>query len=220
MTASSKIQRSFPWKKGSLLLLLLIGAVIAYDCRNHGSFEASSTGRLVKMSGAGRYIQKVLAATKFYSDQGLIYLEAASPEYYKVVADSTKQYSKLAGDFYLVGRNSVMKIYNNTADYVELKRPIFLASIEEYFPGWIQTFQTVAVELLENTKKYSISAADYVVEISTIFIQWLETRIFVGNWSPENIRSYAWKAVNSTQEYATQTYDWVYEKVQTLSKVQ
>ncbi|XP_063977135.1 transmembrane protein 214 [Diachasmimorpha longicaudata] len=219
MTSSSKKQDSFPWKKGSLLLLLLIGAVVAYDCRNHGSFKASITGRLVKTSGAAGYMQNAFAAAKFYCDQGLVYLEAASPEYYKVVADSTKQYSKLAGDFYLVGRDLIVKFYNETADYVELNRPIFWATIDEYCPGLIPTFQLATRKTLEITKHYSILAADSIVGTSTSFIKWLETRIFVGNWSPENIRGYAWKAVDSTQEYASQTYDWVYDKVQTLSKV-
>lgn len=81
------------------------------------------------MSGIIKYAEKALATTKVYSNQGLTYLEAASPEYYKVSADLTKKYTRLAGDFYLVGRNSIIKIYNNTANYVEEKRPVVLASV-------------------------------------------------------------------------------------------
>lgn len=42
---------------------------------------------------------------------------------------------------------------------------------------------------------------------------------FRGKLSPDNLRSYAIWAFDTTQSYAAQTYDWVYEKVQTLSKV-
>ncbi|XP_011310614.1 transmembrane protein 214-A [Fopius arisanus] len=220
MTASPKKQRPFPWKRGSLLLFLLISAVVAYDYRNHGCFEASTTGHFVKISGVMGYAQKILTVTKFYSDNGLDYLKAISPEYYETIADSTIHYSKLAGDFYLVGRNLIMRIYNNTANYADEKWPIVLANIEEYFPGWLHTLRTIAIKVLECTKQYSNSTADYIIDKSHVFIQWLQSSVFVGKWSPENIRSYAMKAVDFTQEHATQIYDWVYEKVQTLSKIQ
>lgn len=37
MTAST--DRKFPWKRGCILLLLLIGTILIYDCQKHGSFE-------------------------------------------------------------------------------------------------------------------------------------------------------------------------------------
>lgn len=39
MTSSS---RGFPWRSASVLLLLLIGAIVAYDTQKHGSFEGKS----------------------------------------------------------------------------------------------------------------------------------------------------------------------------------
>lgn len=32
----------FPWKKGCFILLLLIGSLLAFDCRKNGSFEGKS----------------------------------------------------------------------------------------------------------------------------------------------------------------------------------
>lgn len=165
MTATPKKRSSFPWKKGSIILLLLIGTVVAFDCRKHGSFEgestfvfglcvdcwlkntiyyfskylfndiliASSTGRLLKTSGVIGHGLKGWSTIKQYSNDGLAYLEASSPEYYKYASDLTKQYSKLAGDFYLVGRNIAIRVYNNTLVYVNEKRPIVLQSVSIKF---------------------------------------------------------------------------------------
>ncbi|KAK0088175.1 hypothetical protein PV325_012842 [Microctonus aethiopoides] len=220
MAAAPKKSRGFPYKKGSIILLLLIGALVMFDWKKHGSFEASSTGRLLKTSGTITYGQKVWLTTQHYSNKGLAYLEASSPEYYKYATNLGRQYGKLAGDFYLVGRNLVFKWYNNVAVYIEEKRPIIIETIESNFPGWIDTIQSAAAKQLEITRKYSAQAADYIVTQSKIFNRWLETSVFVGNMSPENIRGYATKAIESTQTFASQTYDWVYEKVQTLSKVE
>ncbi|XP_034950381.1 transmembrane protein 214-A [Chelonus insularis] len=220
MSATSKKGKSFPWRKGSILLLILIGAVVAFDCRNHGSFEASTTGRFIRTSGVVNYGQKAWSTTKLYSNQGLAYLETNYPDYYKSASKFGRQYTKLAGDFYLVGRNAVGRLYNNTMQFVEEKKPVVTESIEYYFPGWLNTFQTTAIKQFEVVKKYSALTTEYIVQQSSNLVRWLQTSVFVGNLSPENIRGFATKALKSTQTYASQTYDWVYEKVQTLSKVQ
>lgn len=69
-----------------------------------------------------------------------------------------------------------------------------------------------------------------IIIFNQIFFQfdWLSARnenlmimhIFSGNLSPKNLQSYASRAIATTQSYAIQTYDWLYEKVQTLSKIQ
>ncbi|XP_074113094.1 transmembrane protein 214 [Cotesia typhae] len=220
MSATTKKGRSFPWTKGSFILLILIGALVAFDCSKHGSFEASTTGRLMRTSGVVGYGQKAWSTTKSYSNKGLVYLEASYPDYYKTASTWGRQYAKLTGDFYLVGRNFVFKLYNNTAEFVEQKKPIVVDSIEHYFPGWLATVQKFGSKQLELTKKYSADASDFIVTQSTTFIRWLETSVFVGKMSPENIRGYAIQAVESTQAFASQAYDVVYEKVQTLLKVQ
>lgn len=39
MTASSN--KTFPWRKGFILLLLLTGAVVGYDVYQHGNFKGN-----------------------------------------------------------------------------------------------------------------------------------------------------------------------------------
>lgn len=41
-----------------------------------------------------------------------------------------------------------------------------------------------------------------------------------GKLSPESLRSYASEAIETTQAFASETYNWLYEKVQDLSKAQ
>ncbi|XP_015606404.1 transmembrane protein 214-A [Cephus cinctus] len=221
LVARMTVSRSwFPWKKGSLLLFLLISAIVAIDYRKHGSFEASSTGKFLKDSGILGQGQRAWSTTKYYSAKSLEYAEASAPEYYKTVVDVSMPYIKLGGDLYLVIRNASWKLYNNIAAYVAHNGPLVAASIDRYAPGLLEETRTRSIQALDFVKTYSALAAEHIVEYSTHAIRWLETNVFVGKLSPESLQKYASQAINTTQTFASQTYDWVYEKVQILSKVQ
>lgn len=46
---SSSTRRGFPWRFGSFLLLLLIGAIVAYDTQKHGSFEGKISSQTITL---------------------------------------------------------------------------------------------------------------------------------------------------------------------------
>ncbi|XP_011156608.1 transmembrane protein 214-A [Solenopsis invicta] len=216
MTSS---RRGFPWRSASLFLLLLIGAIVAYDTQKHGSFEASQVGKFLKTSGILKHVEKAWTTLKFYWSAGHKAIKDSSPEYYKAVVDLCTPYIKLAGDFGLWTRNYSIKMYKNIAIYVETNVPILLNTIEHYAPGILEQIKSRSLQGLEFVKVSFIFLGEKVVEHSTASIQWLEKNVFVGKLSPDNLRNYAIWAFDTTQSYAAQTYDWVYEKVQTLSKV-
>ncbi|KYN32449.1 hypothetical protein ALC56_13306 [Trachymyrmex septentrionalis] len=215
MTSSS---RGFPWRFASLLLLFLIGAIVAYDTQKHGSFEASQVGKFLKTSGILKHVEKAWTTLKFYWSAGHKAVKDSS-EYYKAVVDLCAPYIKLAGDVCLVVRNVSIKLYNNVAAYVERNVPIIIDTIEHYAPGIFEQIKSRSLQGLEFVKVSFILIGEKVIEHSSASIQWLEKNVFVGKLSPDNLRNYAIWAFDTTQSYATQTYDWVYEKVQTLSKV-
>ncbi|XP_072763950.1 transmembrane protein 214-A [Anoplolepis gracilipes] len=217
MTSSTR--RGFPWRSASVFLLLLIGAIVAYDTRKHGSFEASQIGKFLKTNGILKYIEKGWATIKLYWSAGHKAIQDSSPEYYKAIVDLSTPYIKLAGDLYLIIRNLLFKLYNNVASYVEKNIPIVFNTIEQYAPGVIEDIKSKSFQALEFVKVSFILIGEKVIEHSSATIQWLEKNVFVGKLSPDNLRSYAIWAFDTTQSYASQTYDWVYEKVQTLSKV-
>ncbi|XP_029659643.1 transmembrane protein 214-A-like [Formica exsecta] len=217
MTSSTR--RSFPWRSASLLLLMLIGAIVAYDTQKHGSFEASQIGKFLKTNGILKYIEKSWATIKLYWSAGHKAIKDSSPEYYKAIVDLSTPYVKLAGDVYLIIRNISVRLYSNVATYVEKNIPIVVDTIEHYAPGIIEEFKSKSCQALEFVKVSFILIGEKVIEYSTTTIQWLEKNVFVGKLSPDNLRNYAIWAFDTTQSYASQTYDWVYEKVQTLSKV-
>ncbi|KAK2576810.1 hypothetical protein KPH14_005446 [Odynerus spinipes] len=217
MTAST--DKKFPWKRGSILLLLLIGAILAYDCQKHGSFEASDTGKLLRNSGVTAQTQKLWSTTKVYGSKLAETIERSSPEYYKAAVDFCTPYSKLGVDLYLVTRNFSIRLYNNVATYIEKNGPVVHQTIEHYLPGIIEEINKQSIRGLEFVKTYSSIAAEKITENFCFGCQWLKTNVFVGKLSPENLQNYANKAIDVTQTYASQTYDWVYEKVQSFSKV-
>lgn len=216
MTSSS---RGFPWRSASLLLLLLIGAIVAYDTQKHGSFQASQVGKFLKTSGISKHLEKAWTTLKLYWSAGHKAIKDSSPEYYKAVVDLCAPYIKLAGDAGLIVRNISIKLYNNAAAYVERNVPIVLDTIEYYAPGILEQIKTRSLEGIKFVKVSFVLIGEKVIEHSSMSIQWLEKNVFVGKLSPDNLRSYAIWAFDTTQSYAAQTYDWVYEKVQTLSKV-
>ncbi|XP_066584426.1 transmembrane protein 214 [Prorops nasuta] len=217
MTATTK--RRFPWRKGSTLLLILIAGLVAYDCQNHGSFEASSTGKFLKDSGIIAYTQIVLTTTMDYGMQILIFLEETTPPYFKAIVDFVSPYVKLTGDLLLITRNLTIKLYNSVASYAEKNDIHIISHIEYYVPLIVEQTIDGILQLLATAVLLSLQLLDKLIELTFILIKWLETNVFVGKLSPANLQSYANQAIDTTHSYASQTIEWVYEKVQTLSKV-
>ncbi|XP_014473777.1 PREDICTED: transmembrane protein 214-A isoform X2 [Dinoponera quadriceps] len=186
MTSSTR--RGFPWRTGSLFLLLIIGAIVAYDIQKHGSFQGHQTIK-------------------------------DSSEYYKAAVDLCVPYVKLAGDVYVIVKNVSIKMYNNALVYVEKKTPVVLDTVEHYLPGIVDQIQSRSLQALEFVKVSFALVGEKVIEHSSATIDWLGKNVFVGKLSPENLGDYAVWTIRTTLSYASETYDWVYEKVQTLSKM-
>ncbi|XP_015436435.1 PREDICTED: transmembrane protein 214-A [Dufourea novaeangliae] len=217
MTASSN--KKFPWRKGIILLLLLTGAFIGYDVYDHGHFKGSNTNKLLHRSGLCEYGQKAWTIVQDYSSKALEFIEANSPEYYKATVETCKPYIKLSRDIYIVMRNISIKMYDNAVAYAGKNGPVVLQTIEHYVPGMLDEIRLRSNQGLELVKVYSSICAEKFIEHFSTMLKWLEHNVFVGKLSPENLQNYASKAIDTTQTLASQTYDWVYEKVQTLSKV-
>ncbi|CAL7939703.1 unnamed protein product [Xylocopa violacea] len=213
MTASAN--KKFPWKKGTILLLLLISVVVGYDVYKHNDFK----GKFLTRSGLSAYGQQSWIMMQDYSSKALEFIEATSPEYYKATVERCRPYVKLAGDIYLIMKNVSLKIYDNIAEYTRKNGPLVTQTIEHYAPGMLDEIKLKSNQGLEFLKVYSNLCIQKLNERSTATLRWLEHNVFVGKLSPENLQNYASKAIDTTQTLASQTYDWVYEKVQTLSKV-
>lgn len=81
------------------------------------------------------------------------------------------------------------------------------------------------MEFLQVLKHVVVAAPPTAtIEISVLTTEEINGCKFVlfcsGNLSPENLQKYSMEALNTTQVYAAWTYDWVRQKVQTLSKIQ
>ncbi|XP_058803960.1 transmembrane protein 214-B [Phymastichus coffea] len=219
MSSKKSSKGGFPWKTGCFLLLLFIGAIVAYDTHKHGSFEATNTARFLKDSGICAFVQKTWVSTKLYADKGRGYIESSSPEYYKAVIDFSKPYIKLAEDVYLVLSKIFIELYDNVSNYIVITKPLVQQTIEQYVPGLLDSLQEGILKGIDKLKGYSVLITEQIVENSFKATRWLKTNVFIGKLSPENLQNYASQAINTTQAFASQTYNWVYEKVQTISKV-
>ncbi|XP_014227225.1 transmembrane protein 214-B [Trichogramma pretiosum] len=209
----------FRWKTICLLLLLLIGGFVAYDSHKYGSFGATSTGKFMRETGISDFAEKSWNTTKALVDDGFKKLESTSPEHYKMVKDFFAPYVKLTGDFYRVVQDVAVKQFVNIATYISDTRPLVAAKIEEYAPGLLDSVQTGVSKAMNAMKNAFIFMVEQIIENTSLALRYLKTNVFVGKLSPESLQNYASLAINRTHIFASQTYDWVYEKVQTFSKV-
>lgn len=83
----------------------------------------------MQRSGLSEHGQKAWIITQEYSSKTLEFIEASSPEYYKVTVEACKPYVKLAEDVYLVLKNVSFKIYTNTAVYAAEKGPVVVQTV-------------------------------------------------------------------------------------------
>lgn len=214
------VSRTFPWKLGSFLLLLAIAGLLSYDISKHGSFRSSSTGNFLNDIGALQYGEHAWTRIKFYSNKSYRWAEANIPQYYKIVGEHAKPYLDLMWDLCLIVGHQLISMYENIHTYVEEKTPVVIEWINHYAPGLLDKVKLHSIEAWEMMKTNALLLWQYFLHYSYLGIEWVKTNVFVGTLSPENLQKYSMEALNTTQVYATWTYDWVCRKVQTLSKIQ
>lgn len=214
------VSRTFPWKTGCFLLLFAVVALLSYDIKKHGSFHSSSTGRFLNDIGAVQYGEHAWARTKFYSDKSYRWAEANVPHYYKLVGDHAKPYLELAWDINLVVGHQLHSMYENIYAYVEEKIPAVIEWINIYAPGLLDKVKVHSTEAWEQMKHNALILWQFFLQYWYMGVEWVKANVFVGTLSPENLQKYSMEALNTTQVYAVWTYDWVCQKVQTLSKIQ
>lgn len=83
----------------------------------------------MKRTGLVAYGQQSWIIMKEYSSKTLDFIEATSPEYYKITVETCKPYIKLAGDIYLVMKHISFKIYDNIAEYIEKNGPLVIQTV-------------------------------------------------------------------------------------------
>nr|CAD7576433.1 unnamed protein product [Timema californicum] len=213
------VSSSFPWRSGSFLLLLAIAGVLAFDIKKNGSFKACNTGRFLNDIGALQYGEHAWSRTKHYSSKSYQWAEVNVPHYYKIVEVQAKPYVQQAVDLSLVLANQLQLWYGNIRQLVEEKTPVVVTWVEHYAPGLLGEVKTRSLATWDLTKSYAVLSWQYAREYSLVGFGWVQNNVLVGNLSPENLQKYSLEAVNTTQVYVTWTYDWVLQKVQTLSKI-
>nr|CAD7196824.1 unnamed protein product [Timema douglasi] len=181
--------------------------------------HACNTGRFLNDIGALQYGEHAWSRTKHYSSKSYQWAEVNVPHYYKIVEVQAKPYVQQAVDLSLVLANQLQLWYGNIRQLVEEKTPVVVTWVEHYAPGLLGEVKTRSLATWDLTKSYAVLSWQYAREYSLVGFGWVQNNVLVGNLSPENLQKYSLEAVNTTQVYVTWTYDWVLQKVQTLSKI-
>ncbi|XP_050674602.1 transmembrane protein 214 [Leptidea sinapis] len=205
--------RRFPWIWASFFLLVSIAGIISYDVsRVGGNFPKSTTGQLLNDLGLLEQSQKAWQKTLSSSARGYIWMENNVPVYYTQFIEVSKPYAELSKDVYTIALKKTAIIYSNIRDYVQEKTPVVLASIENYAPGVIETIQVYSANGFNALKKYS---NDYY----QLTADYMKTKVFVGDWSPEILQNKTQVALNATRSHVTNYLHWFRKQVHTYSEI-
>lgn len=99
-------------------------------------------------------------------------METNAPVYYTQTVEFLGPYAALTKDLAIITANKAGIFFSNIKDYVVVKTPVVLATIEQYVPG-----------LVDNVKNYSAAGYETVVKYSSDYYQlsadYLKSKVFV-----------------------------------------
>lgn len=198
-----------PYFFGTLLLLGAIGGLLAYDTqRNDGVFEKSAAGKFLKDTGALPYVEVAWTKSLSTSARGYQWAEVNVPIYANITYVALKPYGLFVKDLGIVGLNAAKNGWIVTKEYVAAKTPVVVNFIEQYAPGLPQKISDASISTWNVIS--STSATVY-----TNSVEFLQTKVFVGRLSPENLG----KALNQTQIAVADYYSWFHKKVDIYAKI-
>jgi len=199
-----------PWLFGSFLLIVVISSVLAYDTHiNGGVFAKSSTGKFLQQTGTLPYVEIAWTKTMSSSARGFQWAEKNVPVYVNQTCTAVKPYTEFLRDAGIVAWNVVLSRCEAVKLVVLEKTPIVVNFIDQYAPGFPLKIQEFSISVWNGI----CSTTSYVYSSSSDF---LKTKVFVGNLSPENLS----KALNQTQIAAAEYYSWFHKKVDAYAKIQ
>ncbi|XP_064364213.1 transmembrane protein 214 isoform X2 [Dromaius novaehollandiae] len=123
--------RGFPWSRLLLVILVFAAGFLMHDIRTQGSFQASSSARILRSSGILSVSQQAWHKVSHYSLEGYRWLERNVPVYYSQVVTVLEPNLKL-----LWAKTS------ETALYVSGKCSSQLSWIKDNLPWFIEWLQS------------------------------------------------------------------------------
>jgi len=206
---SSQSSSCLPWLFGTFLLMGAIAGILIYDTNAHGGvFEKSTVGKFLKDTGALPHVENAYTVTMKYSARGYKWTEKNVPIYYNSTCKFMKPYVEVAKDLGKIAWNGAKNGWSVTVTYVNTKIPIMVDFIEQYAPGLPKAISNFCCSTWSYIKTVTINTYTFVVEF-------LQTKVFVGSLSPENLG----KLANSTQQSLSVYCDRFHKSVDYYAKL-
>lgn len=182
---------------GTLIVFGLAGALIGFDTyRADGVFEKSHTGQLLKQAGLLPAAQSAWTCTLKYSARGYKWAEEHLPVYYDISCKAVGPYVEFAKELLQLLWKGVKKGFSNLLVLVDEYVPAVTKFVDQYLPGIIESYNKIYDSICKE------------------FHSFLQTKVFVGQWSPQNLV----KALNNTHQAAAQYYSWFHDQVDFYAK--
>jgi hypothetical protein len=200
-----------PWFFGSLILFGTIAGLITYETNvlYGGKFEETSVGRVLKQMGALPHVEHAWFTSLKYSARGYKWAEENAPIAYGKSKTFLEPYGEFAKDLGITILNTGKKGYECTKEFVYEKIPVVLNFIDSYAPGMGDKISEVTSTTLKGFCSITCNTWRH-------FVDFFKTKVFVGNFSPENLG----KMTNTASQRALGYYSWFHEKVDFYAKVE
>ncbi|CAH2330567.1 transmembrane 214, partial [Pelobates cultripes] len=163
--------RGIPWFRIFLVALVFISGFMIHDIRTHGSFEASSSAKLLHQSRLLPVIQLAWSKTSHICQQGHSWLEAHVPLYYSQAVEVLGPHLELLwvkfkeGAVYMSGKCS------SFVNFVVDNLPWFIEWVQSRIPDSLyQLIEYLRELLLYLHRSYLLPAVGYTEE--TIHRAW------------------------------------------------
>lgn len=187
------------WTVGSLLLIVLIGFILAYDTQVNGKgvFANSACGKTLQKAGLLPYVENAWYTTMSANARAYKWAEKNIPPY-------AKPLNQLCSDIYKLSRNMICNSWQTIREYVSAKLPVAAEFLEQHVPGLPKKIEHTSTE----AQKIFVN----LIDKGTTFFK---TQVFIGSFSPENLN----KALNQTSKIAAEYYKLFEKKVDFYAKL-
>ncbi|KAM9317205.1 transmembrane protein 214 [Gastrophryne carolinensis] len=154
--------RGFPWSRFLLIALVFLSGFVIHDVRTSGSFQASSSAKMLQQTGVLPVSQLAWTKMSYYTQQGYSWLEGNAPVYYAKAVDIMGPGLELVWEKTRDGAVYAAQICSTYVTYLKENLPGYLqwlhAQIPESVFQYLQYLQELLLHLYHN---YLVPAVVY-----------------------------------------------------------
>jgi hypothetical protein len=203
----------FPIKSFMFISSIIVITLLAYDTKSSGSFKKSYTGNLLKDTGALPVVEQAYNKIELYSTKVYSWLSVNVPIYWKSI-------SAVIGPYLSVFWEKFAEVMLYLWDSTEVIRLWFNKNIppilETITDSYVPKIQSIVWRISSQLQSHLSTVWAFILKTALLASNWLQTNVLTGSLAPENIQKVTIEAIESSQKYAAEVYNWFASHIKAL----